>query len=131
MNYENVLLIGGPKDGDRIQVMPGLAQVIFDDIKREVAPFSRATANEPVTLRAVTRAVYNRSQVASDKGFTGAVYTFEGVDAMPHLIKGYRGSQAAFEAMAAGRSYNTEQYEGRYVSKITQELYDFWMGGKK
>ena len=38
-----------------------------------------------------------------------------------------------FEEWIKPRGYNLEQYQGAYVSKITQELYDCWLaaGGSK
>ncbi|MCF5056040.1 hypothetical protein GIW54_07010 [Pseudomonas proteolytica] len=70
---------------------------------------------------------YRRESMHSSKGFKGAVYVIDnGVDALPALIEGYHGGRTAFEELASARGYNTEQFDGRYVSKITQELYDFW-----
>lgn len=43
------------------------------------------------------------------------------------------GSGQTFEEWITPRNYNLEQYQGAYVSKMTQELYDCWLaaGGAK
>lgn len=125
MNYENVLLIGGPSDGVRMSVIEGV-----NHIRVCVAP------NGPVYLGsaevkpksvAYDSVIYRRELVHTSKGFNGAVYVIDNdVDVLPALIEGYHGGRAAFEDLASARGYNTEQFDDRYVSKITQELYDFW-----
>ncbi|MGH8387650.1 MAG: hypothetical protein ACRESJ_19540 [Pseudomonas sp.] len=129
MNYENVLLIGGPKDGVRMAVLEGVSH-----IRVAALPKSRAALGIPDVPEVVTVAevVYKREAVRTIKGFNGVVYVIDnGVDALPALIDGYRGGREAFEQMADQRGYNIEQYEGAYVSKITQELYDFWSASPK
>lgn len=43
------------------------------------------------------------------------------------------GTGPSFEEWIEPRNYNLEKYEGAYVSKMTQELYDCWLaaGGAK
>lgn len=126
MNYENVLLIGGPKDGTRMSVLEGVSRIQFASASHEpvggIAP----------TLVDVQTVVYRRESVRGSTGFTCTVYVIDnGVDAMAALIEGYRGSRDAFEALARRRGYNTDQDDGVYISKKTTELYEFWCGGSK
>ena len=123
MNYENVLLIGGPKDGTRMSVLEGIPS-----LRCAVLPARPAhIARHDVTVETVN---YRRESMHSSMSFKGAVYVIDnGVDALPALIEGYRGSRDAFEALANERGYNTDQDEGRYISKKTTELYEFWCGG--
>ncbi|RQO57557.1 hypothetical protein [Pseudomonas sp. KBW05] len=37
------------------------------------------------------------------------------------------GAGVTFEEWCVPRHYNLERYEGGYVSKMTQELYDLWV----
>lgn len=37
------------------------------------------------------------------------------------------GAGQTFEEWITPRGYNLEQYQGAYVSKMTQELYDCWL----
>lgn len=126
MNYENVLLIGGPKDGTRISVLEGVPRIQFASASHESASSSTPTEVD------VQLVVYRREQMHSSMGFKGAIYVLDnGFDALPTLIEGYRGSRDSFEALARVRGYNTDQDEAGYVSKITTELYEFWRGGRK
>jgi len=39
------------------------------------------------------------------------------------------GAGQTFEEWMEPRNYNLEKYDGAYVSKMTQELYDCWLAG--
>lgn len=130
MNYENVLLIGGPSDGVRMTVMEAV-----NHIRVCAAPngptFLGSDEVAPKSF-AYDSVVYLRMPMHSSKGFKGAVFVIDnGLDALPALIEGYRGSREAFEALASQRGYNTEQDDGVYISKKAAELYEFWCGGRK
>jgi len=116
MNYETVLLVGGPMDGVRMSVLEGL-------------PSLRMAIHGVPGIESVG---YRREELQGVRGYKGVVYVIDnGLDGVSALVEGYHGGRAAFEDLASARGYNTEQFDGRYVSKITQELYDFWMGGRK
>lgn len=126
MDYETVLLIGGPKDGTRMSTMKGVQILQFVTANHDPAGGSTPQ------VASVQTVVYRREPMHSSRGFKGAVYVIDnGVDALPALIEGYRGSRESFEAMASVRGYNTDQDEEGYISKITTELYEFWCGGSK
>lgn len=111
MNYENVLLIGGPSDGVRMSVLEGV-------------PSLRMAVHGVLGIESVG---YRREELQGVRGYRGVVYVIDnGLDGVSALVEGYHGGRAAFEDLASARGYNTEQFDGRYVSKITQELYDFW-----
>lgn len=130
MKYENVLLIGGPKDGVRMSVLEGVPS-----IRCAVLPKTPATRYEgPGVMECVTveEVIYRREPMHSGMGFRGAVYVIgNDVDALPTLVDGYRGSRDAFESLALQKGYNTDQEDGVYMSKMTTELYEFWCGGRK
>jgi len=127
MNYENVLLIGGPKDGTRMSVLSGVQRIQFAE--------ASATGHGPYggsspTVMDVQHVVYRLESVQSSRGTKGAIYVIDnGVDALQALIEGYRGSRNAFEALARKRGYNTDQDEEGYISKMTTELWEFWCSG--
>lgn len=129
MRYETVLLIGGPKDGARLSVLEGIPF-----IRCAVPPTGQAriaSHNVPECTARVD-VTYRREPMHSSMGFKGAVYVIDnGVDVLPALIDGYRGSREAFEALARERGYSTEQDEDGYISGMTTELYEFWRGGSK
>lgn len=111
MNYENVLLIGGPSDGVRTSVLEGL-------------PSLRMVIHGVPGIESIG---YRREELQGVRGYKGVVYVIDnGLDGVSALVEGYHGGRAAFEDLASARGYNTEQFDGRYVSKVTQELYDFW-----
>lgn len=86
MNYENVLLIGGPLDGQWRSVVEGVRE-----IRMVVAPKGPAywenAVEEAVTAELVE---YRRVPVQSNKGFKSAVFVFGDIDPMVELIEGYR-----------------------------------------
>ena len=87
MNYETVLLIGGPKDGERIAVLEGVSQIVLT-IHPDTPAFLGSTARDLAVPYG--RAEYRRVEVQGDTGFKGCVYVFGDIDPMAALIEGYR-----------------------------------------
>lgn len=128
MNYENVLLIGGPKDGARMSVLEGMSRIQFAEASEAG---HRPIGGRTPTVMDFQTVVYRREPMHSSMGFKGTVYVIDnGVCAIQALIEGYRGSREAFEALARKQGYNTDQDENGYFSKKTTELYEFWCGGR-
>lgn len=86
MNYENVLLIGGPLDGQWRTVLQGVRDIRFSTLKHEFYPTDKFV-NEPVDAAVVE---YRRVPVQSDQGFQSSVFVFGDIDPMVALINGYR-----------------------------------------
>lgn len=87
MNYETVLLIGGPKDGERMSVIEGVRSIRFP-VKEDIPVYIAVRSVRETTN--VEFVEYRRVQMAGDRGFRGCVYVFDGVDPMSALIDGYR-----------------------------------------
>lgn len=88
MEYEEVLLIGGPRDGHRMSVIAGIPTIQVAVLHGVPArPSDPRPQSEPITY---THPIYHRHPVHSSSGFVGAVYVAEGVDPMQALIAGYR-----------------------------------------
>lgn len=86
MNYETVLLIGGPHDGQWISVLSGVSDVVMHERKRaSLLITDEIPANIPLK-----RISYHRHPMHSSQGLKTAVYVFEGVDALAALIEWYR-----------------------------------------
>lgn len=79
MEYESVLLIGGPRDGDWISVLKGIPTIRMPQ---------RPTAQDPQLTYDVHE--YVRVPFESRKGVKGAVFTCGDVDLLAALIEGYR-----------------------------------------
>ena len=90
MNYENVLLIGGPLDGQWKQIEEGLREIRMSTLKQMPTYMSEEAASEVVDAEMVE---YRRVPFQSDRGFKGAVFVFGDIDPMVALIDGYRGSR--------------------------------------
>ncbi|WP_443692644.1 hypothetical protein [Pseudomonas sp.] len=84
MSYENVLLIGGPKDGEWMSVMEGMPS-----IRVAVMPKMISRIHDPVHEETFEIIEYRRVQMSGDK-FRGCVYVLDGVEPMSALINGYR-----------------------------------------
>lgn len=90
MNYETVLLIGGPKDGARMSVPEGIPYIRCVVLPTSPARISHINRDVPKCVT-VEEATYRLELMHSSMGFKGAVYVFDnGVDALPALIEGYR-----------------------------------------
>ncbi|MBM5460272.1 hypothetical protein H8F21_22160 [Pseudomonas sp. P66] len=88
MKYEEILLIGGPCDGQRMSVMAGIPTVQVC-VPVEPAAFL-GDISAPNVARTASHPVYHRHPMHSSSGFVGSVYVAEGVDPLPALIAGYR-----------------------------------------
>lgn len=87
MKYENVLLIGGPKDGKWISVTEGVPSIRVA-MAAETPAFIGIMPNDRELVVRVTE--YRRVTMTGDQGFKGCVYVFDGVEPMSALINGYR-----------------------------------------
>ena len=128
MKYENVLLIGGPRDGEWTSVIAGVPGIKLCVLPKKSA---RIVSQPPDVQDTIDEVFYRRYPIQSSQAMYTSVYVCGDVDVLAALINGYHGGREAFEKMADKRGYNTEQYEGRYVISMTQELYDFWSGSPK
>jgi hypothetical protein len=86
MKHENVLLIGGPCDGQWRQVAEGLREIRLATLPRGPA-YWEAEVEVAVASELVE---YRRVPFQSDMGFKGAVFVFGDIDPMVALIEGYR-----------------------------------------
>ncbi|WP_148051373.1 hypothetical protein [Pseudomonas protegens] len=87
MNYEEVLLIGGPKDGARISVMEGVPSIrvcVMSDTAVHIG------GNADYAQTTVDAVEYRRITMSGDKGFKGCVYVTDGIEPISALIDGYR-----------------------------------------
>ena len=115
MNYETALLVGGPSDGVRMSVLEGV-------------PSLRMAIHGVPGIDSVG---YRREELQGVRGYKGVVYVIDnGLDGVSALVEGYHGGRAAFEDLASARGYNTEQFDGRYVSKITQGFWECWQAAR-
>lgn len=87
MEYENVLLIGGPRDGERISVIKGVREIRMAQLPRTPAYWQPAEDQAPVSYVDLE---YRRVPFQSDRGFKGSVFVFGAIDPMVALIEGYR-----------------------------------------
>lgn len=88
MEYEEVLLIGGPFDGHRISLMKGMPTVKM--AVPQNAPVNLRDSSLPPVPTTCAPQVYHRHPMHSSSGFVGAVYVADGVEPMAALIAGYR-----------------------------------------
>lgn len=79
MNYENVLLIGGPRDGEWISVIEGVPNIRMPQ---------RPSIQDPQLTFEIL--VYQRVPFESRKGVKGSVFVCGDVDLLVALIEGYR-----------------------------------------
>lgn len=87
MEYENVLLIGGPRDGEWISVEKGLREIRMVQ-RPSYQGYGKAIEEKgPV---AYVDLEYRRVPFQSDRGFKGSVFVFGDIDPMVALIEGYR-----------------------------------------
>ena len=89
MEYENVLLIGGPRDGEWISVVKDVPTIRM--VKPPAAIGSYSNTPDDVQLTYDTFE-YVRVPFESRKGVKGAVFTYGDVDLLTTLINGYRKS---------------------------------------
>lgn len=87
MEKENVLLIGGPRDGEWIAVETGLREIRLAQRPKMPAYWEPEKAPQKVE---VVELEYRRVPFQSDRGFKGAVFVFGDIDPMVALIEGYR-----------------------------------------
>lgn len=87
MEKENVLLIGGPRDGEWVSIESGLREVRFTDLKQPIAYWEKADPHAAVEY--VTHE-YRRVHFQSDKGLKGSLFVFGDIDPIAALIEGYR-----------------------------------------
>ena len=87
MEYENVLLIGGPRDGEWISVEKGLREIRLVQAPRVPAYWQPEKAPEKVDY---VELEYRRVPFQSDRGFKGSIFVFGDIDPMVALIEGYR-----------------------------------------
>ncbi|QXG34020.1 hypothetical protein [Pseudomonas viridiflava] len=88
MNYENVLLIGGPSDGKRISVIAGVSHVQI--ARAEMLPPIFGSRNDPAYTATYEGATYHRYPIQSSHGLNTAVYVYGETDVLAALINGYR-----------------------------------------
>lgn len=87
MSYENVLLIGGPKDGVRMSVIAGVPCIRLGILPNTPASIGSTALDVAEPYESVE---YRRVPVQSHNGFEGCVYVFGDIDPMEALVDGYR-----------------------------------------
>lgn len=87
MEYENVLLIGGPRDGEWILIEKGLREIRMVQRPSYKAYVKQDEDKAPV---AYVDLEYRRVPFQSDRGFKDSVFVFGDIDPMVALIEGYR-----------------------------------------
>lgn len=87
MEYESVLLIGGPRDGEWISVLKGMPSIRTVKKPAESGNYSNTPDNAQLTYETFE---YVRVPFESRKGVKGAVFTYGDVDLLTTLINGYR-----------------------------------------
>lgn len=88
MEYENVLLIGGPRDGEWISVEKGLREIRMTQ-RPSYQAYRKESEEQPAEVDYVD-VEYRRIPFQSDRGFKGSVFVFGDIDPMVALIEGYR-----------------------------------------
>lgn len=89
MEYENVLLIGGPKDGQWISVMKGIPSIRMAELPVQTSYLGYGEALNG-HLHAIKDVTYDRYPIHSSQGLKTAVYVFGGIDPLVALLNGYR-----------------------------------------
>ncbi len=87
MDYENVLLIGGPKDGERISVLAGVPSLRVGHIPMRAVISAAAPPDQAAPYQEV---IYRRHNMQTSHGLKTAVYVYGEIDALAALINGYR-----------------------------------------
>lgn len=87
MSRENVLLIGGPRDGEWTQVEEGLREIRLAQMPKTPVYWQPDVDPQEITI---VESQYRRVPFRSDRGFVGAVFVFGDIDPMVALIEGYR-----------------------------------------
>lgn len=88
MNYENVLLIGGPRDGQRMSVLAGIPSLRVGQLPAALATYrNNAVPTETVAYGDV---IYHRHPMQTSRGLNTAVYVCGDIDPLAALIDGYR-----------------------------------------
>lgn len=87
MRYENVLLIGGPRDGEWISVIEGIPTIRMIKPPAEIGSYSNTPDDAKLTYDTFE---YVRVPFESRKGVKGAVFAYGDVDLLTALIEGYR-----------------------------------------
>lgn len=90
MEYENVLLIGGPRDGKWITVREGVQTIQMAQFSQpQYSIYRRGEVPSEVSCKDLE---YHRVPVPvqSGQGFKSAVFVFGDIDPMAALIAGYR-----------------------------------------
>jgi hypothetical protein len=132
MDYEKVLLIGGPSDGQWVSVLAGVRDVAFAVLPESAVRYSRAAPDAPVQT---DRVFYRREPVQSSKGCRCALFVHGDTDALATLIERYSpkpkqsrdNEHERFEYhFAQARLLNIERRDGVYISKATQEFWVCW-----
>ncbi|MBI6848619.1 MULTISPECIES: hypothetical protein [Pseudomonas syringae group] len=88
MDYETVLLIGGPNDGKRISVLAGVPFLKVGSI--QMPAVISAAAAPPDQAVPYQEVIYHRHPMQTSHGLQTAVYVYGGIDALAALINGYR-----------------------------------------
>lgn len=88
MEYENVLLIGGPRDGEWLTVLKGAPTIRMAQLSP--AQYSTYRRGEVPSASVANDFEYRRVLFQSDRGFKGAVFVLGDIDPMVALIEGYR-----------------------------------------
>lgn len=88
MEYENVLLIGGPRDGKWVTVLKGAPTIRMAQLSQP--QYSTYRRGEVPSAANHTDLEYRRVPFQSDRGFKGAVFVLGDIDPMVALIEGYR-----------------------------------------
>lgn len=88
MNYEEVVLIGGHSDGQRISVRRGVDEVLLPKPPRpgytDIDDKGIASDNRVIDITS-----YKRTDLRGPSGFV-VVYVVDGVDPIKALVDGYR-----------------------------------------
>lgn len=88
MEYENVLLIGGPRDGKWITVLEGVPTIRMVQFSQpQYSTYRRGEVPSEVNCKDLE---YRRVPVQSGQGLKSAVFVFGNIDPMAALIAGYR-----------------------------------------
>ena len=87
LKYDEVLLIGGPHDGQRIEAVRGTPHVMVRDSFGPPSKIGGPEISGDLTKNAT---VYERRQFKSPDGRVHVVYAVDGVDAFSSLIEAYK-----------------------------------------
>lgn len=91
MEYESVLLIGGPRDGQWVSVTKGIPSIRMAQlpVNTSYLGYGEALTAHVAELKDVT---YDRYPMMSSHGLKTAVYVYGGIDPLLALINGYKPS---------------------------------------